>query len=150
MQRRRFTACLALAPLPAFAATAARPALPPVAVFKNPSCGCCDAWVEHLKAAGFPVRVSEVDDTAPVRRRHGLPDRYGSCHTALVGGYVVEGHVPAADIQRLLATKPVAVGLAVPGMPIGSPGMEQGPRIERYQVLLVDRAGQARVFATHG
>lgn len=150
MQRRRFTTCLALAPLPAWAATPATAALPPVAVFKNPSCGCCGAWVDHLKAAGFAVRVAEVDDTAAVRRRHGLPDRYASCHTALVGGYLVEGHVPAADIKRLLALKPAALGLAVPGMPIGSPGMEQGPRIERYDVLLVDRSGRSTVFATHG
>lgn len=149
MKRRHFTTLIALAPLPGVAATPAA-ALPPVAVFKNPSCSCCGAWVDHLKAAGFSVRVSEVDDTAPVRRRHGLPDRYASCHTALVAGYVLEGHVPAADVKRLLALKPAAVGLAVPGMPIGSPGMEQGPRVERYQVLLVDRAGQAQVFATHG
>jgi len=103
---------MALAAVPASAADA----LPPVEVFKNPSCGCCGAWVDHLKAAGFGVKVTLVDDTSVARKKYGLPDKFGSCHTAVVAGYVVEGHVPAADVKKLLAMKPVAVGLTVPGM----------------------------------
>lgn len=136
---------MAFTAIPAAAANA----LPPVEVFKNPSCGCCGAWVDHLKAAGFDVKVTLVEDTAVARRQVGLPDRFGSCHTAVVRGYVVEGHVPASDIKKLLATKPVAIGLAVPGMPVGSPGMEVGSRKDRYQVLLVDKQGRERVFASY-
>lgn len=136
---------MALTAVPAFAAGT----LPPVQVFKNPSCGCCGAWVDHLEAAGFDVKVTLVDDTAVARRQHGLPDRFGSCHTAVVAGYVVEGHVPAADIKKLLAMKPVAIGLAVPGMPVGSPGMEMGARKDPYQVLLVDKQGRERVFSSY-
>lgn len=131
---------------PGFAAAS----LPTVHVFKNPSCGCCGAWVDHLKAAGFRVDVTEVADTAPVRQRHGIPEALGSCHTGVVAGYALEGHVPAADVKRLLAQKPAAAGLAVPGMPVGSPGMEVGDRKDAYQVLLVDRKGGSTVFASHG
>jgi len=123
--------------------------LPRVEVFKNPSCGCCGAWVEHLRAAGFPVTVTEVGDTSVARRKHGLPDRFGSCHTAVVSGYVVEGHVPAGDIRKLLAMKPLALGLAVPGMPIGAPGMDGGSARAPYQVLLIDRQGRERVFSSY-
>lgn len=138
-----------MAALPLSTALPALAAAPAVLVFKNPSCGCCGAWVEHLQAAGFSVSVREVEDTAPVRRKLGLPEKYGSCHTATVAGYVLEGHVPAADVKRLLATKPVALGLAVPGMPVGSPGMEVGDRVDPYAVLLVDRAGQSTVFSRY-
>ncbi|AMO22425.1 DUF411 domain-containing protein [Ramlibacter solisilvae] len=134
------------------ASAAALPALaglPQVEVFKTPQCGCCTDWVEHLKAAGFPVKVTVVEDTAPVRKRHGIPDKLGSCHTGVVAGYAVEGHVPAADVKRLLAMKPVAAGLSVPGMPAGSPGMEMGGRQDPYQVLLVDKAGRTMVFASY-
>jgi hypothetical protein len=127
----------------------ARAALPKVQVYKNPSCGCCAAWVDHLKAAGFSVSVTEVADTAVARSRLGLPERFGSCHTAVVGGYVVEGHVPAEDVKRLLARKPDAIGLAVPGMPVGSPGMEMGSRQDPYKVLLIDRSGRESVFARY-
>lgn len=137
---------LGAAGLPAWAATGA---LPPVEVFKNPSCGCCGAWVEHMKAAGFQVTVHEVSDTAAVRKQQGMPDKFGSCHTARVGVYVLEGHVPAPDVKRLLASRPQALGLAVPGMPTGSPGMEAGGRRDAYQVLLVDKAGQGTVFASY-
>lgn len=136
---------MAFSALPALAAGSR----PLVEVFKNPSCGCCGAWVDHLKAAGFDVKVTMVDDTSAVRRKYGLPDKFGSCHTAVVAGYVVEGHVPADDVRKLLAMKPEAVGLAVPGMPVGSPGMEMGARKDRYQVLLVDRQGRERVFASY-
>lgn len=127
----------------------AKEALPPVQAFKNPSCGCCGAWVKHMQAAGFAVTVTDVDDTSGARRKYGLPDRFGSCHTAVVGGYVVEGQVPANDVKKLLAMKPVAVGLAVPGMPVGSPGMEMGSRRDSYQVLLVAKDGRERVFSTY-
>ncbi len=136
---------MALVAAPAFAAGT----LPPVEVFKNPSCGCCGAWVDHLKAAGFDVKVTMVDDTSVARKKYGLPDKFGSCHTAVVAGYVVEGHVPAADVKKLLAIKPVAVGIAVPGMPVGSPGMQMGPRKDPYQVLLVDKQGRERVFSSY-
>ncbi|MBQ0944518.1 DUF411 domain-containing protein [Ideonella sp. 4Y16] len=136
------------------AATWTRPAsalqaLPRVEVYKNPNCGCCGAWVDHMQAAGFPVKVTLVDDTAVMRRRVGLPDRFGSCHTALVGGYVLEGHVPANEVKRLLAQRPDAIGLAVPGMPAGSPGMEVGTRKDPYQVLLIDKRGRDTVFAAY-
>lgn len=149
MKRRTVLTSLAAAAAALSRPLAAKPWLPAVRVFKNPSCGCCGAWVEHMKAAGFVVTVTEVDDTAAVRRQYGLPDRFGSCHTAVVAGYVVEGHVPANDVKKMLAMKPVAVGLAVPGMPAGSPGMETGSRKDAYQVLLVDRQGRERVFSNY-
>lgn len=131
--------------IPALAANT----LPPVEVFKNPSCGCCGAWVDHLKAAGFDVKVTMVDDPSVARKKYGLPDKFGSCHTAVVAGYVVEGHVPAVDVKKLLAMKPVVIGIAVPGMPVGSPGMEMGSRKDPYQVLLVDQQGRVRVFSSY-
>jgi hypothetical protein len=145
LDRRSFVGLLALAAVPAGAAGP----LPPVEVFKSPSCGCCGAWVEHLRAAGFAVKVTPVDDTAAARRRLGMPDAYGACHTATVGRHVVEGHVPAAEIKRLLAADSPALGLAVPGMPPGSPGMEVGARQDPYQVFLIDRSGRASVFARY-
>ena len=115
---------------------------PLIEVWKDPNCGCCKDWMAHLQANGFAVKAHDVGNTA-ARRRLGLPDRYGSCHTATVGGYVVEGHVPAADIQRLLRERPKALGLSVPRMPIGSPGMdgpEYGGRKDPYDVLLVTKS----------
>jgi hypothetical protein len=147
--RRRFLLGLAGALAVGQPAWAATGPLPPVDVFKNPSCGCCGAWVDHLKAAGFQVRVTEVTDTAVVRKQQGMPEKFGSCHTARVGGYVLEGHVPAADVKRLLATRPQALGLAVPGMPVGSPGMEDGGRRDAFRVLLIDKAGRDSVFAAY-
>jgi len=123
--------------------------LPQVEVFKNPACDCCGACADHLKAAGFPVKITVVDDTAPIGKRHGIPENLGSCHTGVVAGYAIEGHVPAADVKRLLASKVVAAGLSVPGMPVGSPGMEMGARQDPFQVLLVDKAGRTSVFASH-
>lgn len=150
MNRRHFlqtagTTLAVLASLPALGA----PTNPEVHVFKSPTCGCCGAWVEHLRAAGFAVKVTEVDDTTAARKRLGMPDRYGSCHTATVAGYVLEGHVPAAEIKRLLAMRPKAVGLAVPGMPPSSPGMDVPGRKDPYQVLLVEATGQSTVFASY-
>lgn len=115
---------------------------PEVLVTKDPSCGCCEAWVKHLRDAGFPVRVVNAP-VNPVKARLGVPRELASCHTAQVGGYVVEGHVPAAAIKRLLAEKPSATGLAVPGMPVGSPGMEvNGAEPATYEVVLFGPNGR--------
>ena len=121
---------------------------PRVEVFKSATCGCCGAWVDHLRKNGFEVKAHDISDVVAERNKLGMPDRLGSCHTATVGGYVVEGHVPAADIHRLLKEKPRALGLAVPAMPPGSPGMES-PRPIAYDTLLVGRDGTTRVFASH-
>jgi hypothetical protein len=117
-----------------------------VTVYKTPWCGCCSVWVEHLRKNGFKVTVNEVEDTGEYQRKYGVPGGLESCHTAIVAGYTVEGHVPAAEIQRLLKEKPGAKGLAVPGMPIGSPGMEQGSRSQRYSVLLFQADGKTSVY----
>ncbi len=118
---------------------------PVVTIYKTPTCGCCGKWVEHMRSNGFQVKVQEVSSTVETRRKYGVPDRLQSCHTALVGGYVIEGHVPAADVQRLLKNKTKAAGLAVPGMPMGSPGME-GPRSDAYSVLQFHQDGTLMVF----
>lgn len=123
-------------------------ALPVVEVYKSAYCGCCTAWVEHMQRAGFTVRSHNVEDVPAARQRLGMPEKFGSCHTARIGNYVVEGHVPADDVKRLLAEKPQATGLAAPGMPLGSPGMESS-RPQPYDVLLVGRDGRTRVFAKH-
>jgi hypothetical protein len=120
----------------------------PVEVFKSPYCGCCGKWVEHLRQAGFEVKVWDAADVPAARKKLSMPDRLSSCHTAKVAGYVVEGHVPARDIQRLLADKPKALGLAVPSMPPGSPGMEN-PRPIAYETLLVQADGSTSVYARH-
>lgn len=119
-----------------------------VEVFKSPYCGCCEKWVEHMRKAGFDVVTKDVNDVPAARKLTGMPERFGSCHTAKVGGYVVEGHVPAADVQRLLKEKPKAVGLAAPGMPQGSPGMETN-HPQPYDTLLVQADGSYKVFAKH-
>lgn len=119
-----------------------------VEVFKSPYCGCCEKWVEHMRKAGFEVVTKDVNDVPAARKLTGMPERFGSCHTAKVGGYVVEGHVPAADVQRLLKEKPKAVGLAAPGMPQGSPGMETN-NPQPYDTLLVQADGTYKVFAKH-
>lgn len=119
-----------------------------VEVFKSPYCGCCGKWVEHLRQNGFQVNTHDVEDVTAARKKMGMPDRLGSCHTAKIGGYVVEGHVPAADIQRLLKEKPRALGLAVPSMPPGSPGMDSAKPMP-YQTLLVRIDGTTQVFTQH-
>lgn len=124
---------------------------PLVEVWKDPNCGCCKDWISYLQRDGFQVQVFETGNTA-VRKRLGLPDKFGSCHTALIGGYVVEGHVNAREIRRLLAEKPKAIGIAVPGMPVGSPGMdgpEYGGRKDPYDVVLVQPDGSARVYQSY-
>lgn len=123
-----------------------------VVVYKTPYCGCCKGWITHMTRAGFKVSVEEVEDLNPIRDRHGVPFKLSSCHTALAGGYVLEGHVPPGDVVRLLKKRPKALGLTVPGMPIGSPGMESpSGETERYAtLLLLDRNGRTQVFAQHG
>ncbi|CAN0098027.1 unnamed protein product [Chrysoparadoxa australica] len=116
---------------------------PDAVVYKSPTCGCCTEWVEHLRANGFPVQVREPDDLNAVKDRLGVPNDMRSCHTAEIDGYVIEGHVPAADIQRLLRRRPRAKGLAVPGMPLGSPGMEVDDRRQAYTVWLLQGDGKA-------
>lgn len=137
-------AVLALGMLPG---ARAQQALPPVKVFKNPSCGCCGGWVKHMQANGFRVETQEVGDVTAIRRKYGVPDALASCHTAVVAGYAIEGHVPAGDIKRLLREKSKARGLAVPGMVDGSPGMEQG-RPQPYATIAFDDRGTS-VFARH-
>lgn len=119
-----------------------------VVVYKSPSCGCCGNWVEHLRAGGFTVAVRERHDLTPVKARFGVPAPLEACHTAEVGGYVVEGHVPATEFRRLLAERPKARGLAVPGMPVGSPGMEDGGRREAYRVIQFGENGYS-VYARY-
>ena len=121
---------------------------PRVEVWKDPNCGCCKDWIQHLQANGFEVDTHDTGNAA-ARARLGIPEQLGSCHTASVGGYAIEGHVPARDIHRLLAERPVAIGLSVPGMPIGSPGMDgpaYGGRKDAFDVLLVQRGATVRVF----
>ena len=117
-------------------------------VYKTRTCGCCGKWVEHLRANGFDVTVNDVPSTAEYRKKYGVPDALASCHTAVVNGYTVEGHIPAADIHRLLKQRPKGKGIAVPGMPMGSPGME-GPRRQAYSVLLFQADGSTSVFEKH-
>ncbi|MDH5631669.1 MAG: DUF411 domain-containing protein [Gammaproteobacteria bacterium] len=119
-----------------------------ITVYKAATCGCCNKWVDHLERAGFTVKAHNVVDVVEYKIRHGVSPELGSCHTALVDGYVIEGHVPADDIKRLLKERPVATGLAVPAMPMGSPGME-GHRKDDYEVVLFGRDGSRKVFARH-
>ena len=122
---------------------------PVIDVYKSPTCGCCGKWVEHLKANGFKARAHNTTNVASHKSRLGVPSGLGSCHTAEVSGYLVEGHVPAKDIKRLLKEKPEARGLVVPAMPVGSPGMEQGNRKDRYDVLLVKRDGNTQIYSRY-
>lgn len=152
-------ACAKQAPVPERAAevtTEAAPVpsaeqvLPLVVVHKSPSCGCCGLWVDHMRQAGFQVEVRDEDNVNPVKERVGVPYGKGSCHTAEVAGYFIEGHVPATDVKRLLAEKPDAKGLVLPGMPMGSPGMEMPDgHAEPYTVELVRRDGTTAAFAAH-
>lgn len=147
MERRNLlgVALTAWLALPALAVSAT----PTVQVYKSPHCTCCAAWVAHMRRAGFTVDVVDVAAPAVMRERLGMPNQFGSCHTATVGGYVLEGHVPADEVRRLLATRPNALGLAVPSMPPGSPGMEVGSRQDPYRVLLIDREGHESTYASY-
>jgi len=146
-RRHALSALLALTAAP----TWAQGALPKVEVWKDANCGCCKDWIVHLQQQGFTVEFHDTGNAA-MRRKLGIPQALGSCHTALVGGYAIEGHVPAREIKRLLKEKPAAVGLAVPGMPVGSPGMDgpvYGGRKDPYEVLLVRKDGSTRVFQSY-
>jgi hypothetical protein len=121
---------------------------PKVTVYKSPSCGCCTKWIDHLRESGFDVDAVNADDLGMVKSMSGIKPEQASCHTAQVDGYVIEGHVPAEDIRRLLSERPDARGLTVPGMPMGSPGMDS-PHPQHYQVLLIGKDGNTRVFAGH-
>ena len=152
MHKRTLLRALAAASAAALALPGlAQSTKPVVEVWKDPNCGCCKDWIAHMQASGFTVKTYETGNNA-ARARLGLPEKFASCHTALVAGYVVEGHVPAREVQRLLKERPKALGLAVPGMPIGSPGMD-GPeykgRKDRYDVLLVNADGRNRVYQTY-
>ncbi|HYE43393.1 MAG TPA: DUF411 domain-containing protein [Caulobacteraceae bacterium] len=130
----------------------AAPAASGLTVFKTPWCGCCGVWLDRMKTAGFTkVTVVQLEDLGPTRRKLGIPDAYASCHTAVIGGYALEGHVPPQDVSRLLKERPAAAGLAVPGMPAGSPGMETPDgRRQPFSTMLVLKDGKAQVFARHG
>ena len=129
----------------AFASTSGSLELPPIVVYKSPTCTCCNRWIDHLTEAGFEVEAHDVENVVPIKAEHGIRPEHQSCHTALVDGYVVEGHVPADVIERLLRERPDINGLTVPGMPMGSPGME-GPYTESYDVLAIDKLGTATVY----
>ena len=145
--RREMVAALVLLPAVASAQTGNA-----VKLYKDPTCGCCEQWVEHLRKAGFTVAVSNAADMTVVKDSYRVPAQARSCHTGVVAGYALEGHVPAVDVQRLLKTRPAGViGLAVAGMPIGSPGMEvAGGREQPYDVLAFDKSGKTTVYAHYG
>jgi hypothetical protein len=150
---RNVTIALAIAAVAVFGIAAAqqqRPNAPLVEVFKTPTCGCCSNWVEHLRTSGFTVRATDLNDLTEIKKTRGVPEQVQSCHTAVVNGYVVEGHVPAGDIHRLLKEKPAIAGIALGGMPVGSPGMEvPGTKAQAFNVMSFDKAGAIRVFAKH-
>lgn len=118
-----------------------------LSVTKTPWCGCCTAWIDHMKEAGYEVHVHEKDDLTALKARLGIAPKHQSCHTGEIEGYAIEGHVPAEDVKRLLAERPDAIGLTVPGMPVGSPGMEMGDRRDAYDVLLIKKDGSTEVFS---
>jgi hypothetical protein len=148
MDRRAFTVAVIALLVGVSSSTAQGPRM---AVYKDPTCGCCSKWVEHLQQQGFDATATNVTNLEEVKTKHHVPQQLKSCHTATVGGYVIEGHVPAADVQRLLKDKPKGViGLAVPGMPMGSPGMEvPSGQTQPYKVLAFDKDGRTSVFASH-
>ena len=146
MQITRRALLIGVAAITASLPVGAAPAA--MVVNKDPNCGCCSGWVDHVKAAGFEVRVVETADFAPLKSGLGIPPSLSSCHTAQIDGYIIEGHVPAHVIKRLLTERPAAIGLAVPGMPVGAPGMEvPGAADEVYNVILFGPSGQ-QVYAS--
>ena len=148
---KRYTRRAAIRALGGLALAGAIPSAPaaavPMTVYMSPACGCCEEWQRHMRANGFSLELQKLDDVVPMKRKLGVPERLWSCHTAVVANYVVEGHVPAADVKRLLRERPGVKGLTVPGMPGGAPGMEQG-REQRYETLAFDASG-TRLFARH-
>lgn len=149
MKKIFLTALIALCIVPLTAAAPSDSAPSPlVTVYKDPSCGCCKAWIAYLQRHGYRIDARDTDNLAEVKTNLGVPAALSGCHTALVGGYIIEGHVPAEDIAKLLATKPRIAGLAVPGMPAGSPGMEGMPATH-YKVIAFTKSGVTSVFASH-
>jgi hypothetical protein len=147
---KKSTLALGLTAVLGFSTTAvAGGAAQSIHVYKSPTCGCCGDWIDHLEENGFDVKATNSNDMGRIKAEAGLIPGLGSCHTAYVGDYVVEGHVPAEDIKRLLSEAPQATGLSVPGMPAGSPGMEMGNRKDPYKVILFNGEGQTRVFSQH-
>ncbi|NEQ98906.1 MAG: DUF411 domain-containing protein [Cyanothece sp. SIO2G6] len=120
-----------------------------ITVFRSPTCSCCGQWIEHMETAGFTVQDEVIPDVDAVKQRYGVPNDLASCHTAIAGNYIIEGHVPAEDVQRLLAETPAIAGIATPGMPVGSPGMESGNHIDPYTVVAFTANGQLSRFADH-
>lgn len=118
-------------------------------VYRSPTCGCCGKWLEHAKQNNFTIKDMVSDDMQAIKEKYGVPEKLASCHTAIVDGYVIEGHVPAGDIQKLLRMKPKVIGIAAPGMPMGSPGMEMGGQKDAYRVISFDKDGKLEVFAEH-
>jgi hypothetical protein len=146
LTRRTMIASLAaLGLVPAARASVSAPVF-----YRSPGCGCCHVWTERMAEAGLPVALEDSSDLSGLSAKLGIPTGLEGCHVGEIEGYVVSGHVPPADIKRLLAEKPDARGLVVPGMPVGSPGMEMGGQTERYDVLLLAKNGTTSVFATHG
>ncbi|MDD1649673.1 MAG: DUF411 domain-containing protein [Methylococcaceae bacterium] len=133
-------------PLQAVPVKAAKDTPIPITVHRSPTCSCCGKWMEHMKHNGFAVAEIRAEDMDAIKRQHGVPETLKSCHTALVGGYVVEGHVPAEDVKSMLNSKPTAIGISAPGMPVGSPGMEMGAKNDPYTVVQFDKSGNATVF----
>jgi hypothetical protein len=149
MRRRQLLALLGASALAARAEAAAPPG-PAIAIYKAWGCSCCEGWIAHMTRAGFRPTVTTVEDLSPMFRKHGVPFELSSCHMGLTGGYVTVGHVPAADVTRLLHERPKAIGLSVPGMPDGSPGMERPDGVrDPYATLLILPAGKTRVWARH-
>lgn len=149
MTRRTILGAISTLALTAWAGSAMAASSAAIVAYRNPGCGCCEKWAEQLKAAGFDVTMQDDPDLASRRSAAGVPDDLAGCHTALMGDYVIEGHVPLADIQRLLTEKPQIRGIAVPGMPMGSPGMEMGDSRDAYDVVAFDSTGNRSVFTSY-
>ena len=147
MTRRTLLAALSLAALLVATASAQAPALTKMTVYKSPTCGCCAKWVEHMKKAGFDLAVTDTDNVSLIKAEHKVPSNLAACHTAIVNGYVVEGHVPDDVIRKMLAEKPKISGIAVAGMPMGAPGMETEGVPQSYDVMAFDATGASRVYA---
>ena len=148
--RRLIAAALSAGVVSGVALASQRPAPAIVEVYKSPTCGCCSKWVDHMRASGFDVRTNNVDDIDAVKAAYRVPVSVGSCHTATVSGYVLEGHVPAWDVRRLLKDKPPVIGIAVAGMPAGSPGMETpGAKPQPFNVVSFDKAGKTTIVAKY-
>lgn len=147
MTRRLLLTALSLAALLVPAVSAQAPALTKMTVYKSPTCGCCAKWVEHMRKAGFDLTVTDTDNVSLIKAEHKVPANLAACHTALVNGYVVEGHVPEDVIRKMLAEKPKIVGIAVAGMPMGAPGMETDGVPQTYDVMAFDATGASHVYA---